>query len=159
LGRRRPRFTGGSYLAETRGVGFGASLGSGFDESQRGGRHGMKWVLIGFVKLWRAVVSPWYGPVCKYYPSCSAYGLEALELHGALKGSALALWRILRCNPWSHGGVDPVPGSSLETQVAQWWHEDKAAAGKNAATDLGANRMTDFRACSPELSAAMAVMG
>lgn len=48
-------------------------------------------------------------PCCKYYPSCSAYALTAIEKHGALKGTALAVWRILRCNPWSLGGVDEVP--------------------------------------------------
>ena len=46
---------------------------------------------------------------CRYYPSCSQYALDALNRHGALGGSALAAWRVLRCNPWSLGGVDPVP--------------------------------------------------
>jgi putative membrane protein insertion efficiency factor len=78
----------------------------------------MKHLLIAFVKLWRKVVSPIYGDVCRYYPSCSAYGLEALQLHGAIKGSYLAVRRILRCNPWSTGGVDPVPGSALEAEIA-----------------------------------------
>jgi putative membrane protein insertion efficiency factor len=55
------------------------------------------------------------GPRCKYYPSCSHYGLEAIQRHGALTGSALASWRVLRCNPWSNGGVDdvPAPGETL----------------------------------------------
>jgi len=87
----------------------------------------MKWLLIGFVKLWRSVVSPWYGPCCKYYPSCSTYALEALQLHGAIKGTGLAIWRLLRCNPWSKGGVDPVPGSQLQAKIQQWWAEDDAA--------------------------------
>lgn len=47
--------------------------------------------------------------VCKYYPTCSSYAIEALEVHGAVKGSLLAIWRILRCNPFSKGGYDPVP--------------------------------------------------
>ena len=110
----------------------------------------MKWLLIGFVKAWRAVVSPLYGPVCKYYPSCSAYGLEALKLHGAVKGSALAVWRILRCNPWSRGGVDPVPGSELAAQVAQWWPADGP---------IGELETKISRAEAPGLSAAVAVMG
>ena len=46
---------------------------------------------------------------CPYYPTCSKYGLEAIKKHGALKGSCLAAWRILRCNPFSKGGYDPVP--------------------------------------------------
>lgn len=73
----------------------------------------MKHLLIAFVKVWRTVVSPLYGDVCKFYPTCSAYGLEALQLHGAVKGSWLIVRRLVRCHPWSTGGVDPVPGSSL----------------------------------------------
>ncbi|MCL1841398.1 MAG: membrane protein insertion efficiency factor YidD [Propionibacteriaceae bacterium] len=78
----------------------------------------MKYILMALIRAWRAVVSPWYGPVCKYYPSCSAYALEAVAVHGAWKGAGLAAWRLLRCNPWSNGGVDPVPGSALEAQIA-----------------------------------------
>ena len=48
-------------------------------------------------------------PTCKYYPSCSQYALTAVRRHGALRGTGLALWRLLRCNPWSLGGVDDVP--------------------------------------------------
>jgi hypothetical protein len=66
-------------------------------------------VLIGFIRAWRLLISPLYGPTCKYYPSCSAYGLEAVRRHGAVRGSALTVWRIMRCNPWSLGGVDDVP--------------------------------------------------
>ena len=73
------------------------------------------------VRLWRAVASPSYAPCCKYYPTCSTYALEALQIHGAIKGSAMAAWRLLRCNPWSRGGVDPVPGSELEAKIAVWW--------------------------------------
>lgn len=115
----------------------------------------MKWLLIGFVKAWRAVISPWYGPVCKYYPSCSAYGLEALQLHGAIKGSRLAIWRLLRCNPWSHGGVDPVPGSPLETQVAGWWTDDSKVANG----DQPGGPSTTSRADAPGSSAAATVIG
>lgn len=61
------------------------------------------------VRAYQFTVSPLLGPRCKYYPSCSHYGYTALERHGLVKGSALAAWRILRCNPWSHGGVDDVP--------------------------------------------------
>lgn len=53
---------------------------------------------------------------CRYYPTCSSYAIEAIRIHGALKGTALALWRILRCNPFSKGGVDPVPGSPLDLE-------------------------------------------
>jgi uncharacterized protein len=65
--------------------------------------------LIGFVRGWQLVVSPWYGQTCRFYPSCSSYGIEALRRHGALRGLGLTAWRLLRCNPWNPGGVDPVP--------------------------------------------------
>ncbi|WP_297083574.1 membrane protein insertion efficiency factor YidD [uncultured Demequina sp.] len=66
-------------------------------------------VLIGLIRAYQLVVSPLLGPRCKYYPSCSSYGLEAVRRHGAARGFILASWRVLRCNPWSHGGVDDVP--------------------------------------------------
>jgi len=66
-------------------------------------------LLLVVLRLYRRFVSPLYGPVCKYHPSCSAYALEAVETHGAARGSALAAWRVLRCNPFSDGGYDPVP--------------------------------------------------
>lgn len=65
--------------------------------------------LIFAIRGYQSVISPLTGPRCKYYPSCSHYGLEAIQRHGALTGSALAAWRVLRCNPWSNGGVDDVP--------------------------------------------------
>ena len=71
----------------------------------------MKYVLIGLLKLYRLVISPLYGNVCRYYPSCSAYALRAVQVHGALKGSWLAVRRLLRCHPWAPGGYDPVPGT------------------------------------------------
>lgn len=71
----------------------------------------MKYVLIGLLKVYRLVISPLYGNVCRYYPSCSAYALRAVEVHGAVKGSYLAGRRLLRCHPWTAGGYDPVPGT------------------------------------------------
>lgn len=66
-------------------------------------------LLMGLIRLYQVTISPLIGPTCKYYPSCSHYGLEAVRRHGALRGTVLAGWRVLRCNPWSHGGVDEVP--------------------------------------------------
>lgn len=57
---------------------------------------------------YRAVISPLYGDVCRYHPSCSAYGLGSVQQHGLVVGSALTAWRIVRCNPWSAGGIDDV---------------------------------------------------
>ena len=69
----------------------------------------LKNVLIFLIKWYRKYLSPLKSTKCPYYPTCSEYGLEAVEKYGAIKGSALAFWRILRCNPFSKGGYDPVP--------------------------------------------------
>ena len=69
----------------------------------------MKKLLIQFVRFYQVSISAKRPPCCKYMPTCSAYAIEALERFGAFKGSALAIWRILRCNPLSRGGYDPVP--------------------------------------------------
>jgi len=71
----------------------------------------MKYLLIGLLKAYRLVISPLYGNVCRYYPSCSAYALRAVEVHGAVRGTWLAGRRLLHCHPWSAGGYDPVPGT------------------------------------------------
>ena len=71
----------------------------------------MKYVLIGLLKVWRLLISPLYGDVCRYYPTCSAYALRAVGVHGAVKGSWLTARRLLRCHPWAAGGYDPVPGT------------------------------------------------
>ena len=69
----------------------------------------MKNIIICLIKFYQKYLSPLKSTKCPYIPSCSQYGLEAVEQYGAIKGSALALWRILRCNPFSKGGYDPVP--------------------------------------------------
>ncbi|WP_406254878.1 membrane protein insertion efficiency factor YidD [Streptomyces chartreusis] len=78
----------------------------------------MKYPLLALIKLYQWTISPLLGPVCKYYPSCSHYGYTAIDRHGAIKGTALTAWRILRCNPWSLGGVDHVPPRKRPR-----WHE------------------------------------
>jgi hypothetical protein len=65
-----------------------------------------RYAAAGLIWIYRWTVSPVLGNRCKYYPSCSQYALDALREYGFLKGSVLAGWRLLRCNPWSHGGVD-----------------------------------------------------
>ncbi|HIU49938.1 MAG TPA: membrane protein insertion efficiency factor YidD [Candidatus Limousia pullorum] len=74
----------------------------------------MKQILLQLIKFYRKNISPRTSPKCKYYPTCSQYGLEAIERFGAFKGSLLTVWRILRCNPFSKGGYDPVPEKKNE---------------------------------------------
>ncbi|MCR4691919.1 MAG: membrane protein insertion efficiency factor YidD [Lachnospiraceae bacterium] len=69
----------------------------------------MKKFMIRGIKLYQTYISPMKTTKCPYFPSCSNYGIEAIEKHGVLKGGILAFWRILRCNPFSKGGYDPVP--------------------------------------------------
>lgn len=63
------------------------------------------------VRLYRLVASPWLGHGCRFQPTCSVYALDALRLHGGLKGGYLALHRLCRCHPWGGSGYDPVPGT------------------------------------------------
>jgi hypothetical protein len=65
--------------------------------------------LVSGVRLYQRFISPLKPPTCRFYPTCSCYALEALERHGAIGGSLLSLWRILRCNPFNPGGIDKVP--------------------------------------------------
>lgn len=70
----------------------------------------MKTILMGLVRFYRRFLSPLKAvPTCRFYPSCSQYAYEALEKHGALRGSYLAVRRVLRCHPFHPGGYDPVP--------------------------------------------------
>ena len=69
----------------------------------------MKKMMVKSIRIYQKYISPMKGTKCPYIPSCSQYGLEAVEKYGALKGGAMAAWRILRCNPFSSGGFDPVP--------------------------------------------------
>ncbi len=72
--------------------------------------------LIGLVRFYRLVISPWLGTNCRYQPTCSSYAIEALQLHGVLKGSWLAAKRIGRCHPWGGSGYDPVPGQEEQNE-------------------------------------------
>ncbi|MGZ8596068.1 MAG: membrane protein insertion efficiency factor YidD [Actinomycetota bacterium] len=66
-------------------------------------------LLIGMIRLYRATLSGWLGGQCRFYPSCSHYAEDAVRTHGATKGAVLATWRVLRCNPFGKGGIDPIP--------------------------------------------------
>ena len=69
----------------------------------------IKNLLIGVVKGYRLLISPWLGSACRFEPTCSAYSLQALQSHGAAIGSYLTLKRLVRCHPWCEGGTDPLP--------------------------------------------------
>jgi putative membrane protein insertion efficiency factor len=73
----------------------------------------MRWLLIGLVRAYQRLISPVLnaisGPRCRFHPTCSAYAVQALERHGAVRGSFLAARRIVRCHPLNEGGLDPVP--------------------------------------------------
>jgi putative membrane protein insertion efficiency factor len=71
-------------------------------------------LLLALIRAYRLVLSPWIGGACRYWPTCSEYAQEAIELHGAVRGSWLMLGRLARCHPYGAGGVDPVP------QTFQW---------------------------------------
>jgi putative membrane protein insertion efficiency factor len=74
-------------------------------------------VLVGLLKAYRFAISPLYGQVCRYHPTCSAFALEAITVHGGIKGSWLALRRIGRCHPWAAGGYDPVPARTVSRRT------------------------------------------
>lgn len=66
-------------------------------------------VATGLIRIYRAAISPWLGPRCRFFPSCSCYAEEAIARHGLLRGLGLGARRILRCHPFAEGGLDPVP--------------------------------------------------
>jgi hypothetical protein len=77
----------------------------------------MRTGLIALIRAYQRILSPLLGPRCKYYPSCSEYAVQAIGRYGILRGAVLAGWRLLRCNPFSHGGYDPV---SEQTLFPRW---------------------------------------
>ena len=73
----------------------------------------MRAVVVAPIRFYRRFVSPALPRTCKYHPTCSEYAVEAVRTYGVLRGLVLAAWRLLRCNPWSHGGVDPVEAQTI----------------------------------------------
>ena len=74
-------------------------------------------LLMSLVKMYRLLLSPWLGGACRFEPTCSAYSLQALEQQGALAGSVLTVYRLVRCQPWCKGGHDPVPVQHLFSRL------------------------------------------
>ena len=77
-------------------------------------------VLIAPIRFYQRFITPYTPATCRYYPTCSAYAVTALRTHGAVIGTGLTIWRLLRCNPWSSGGIDHVPAKG------QLWHRHEA---------------------------------
>jgi putative membrane protein insertion efficiency factor len=74
---------------------------------------GLRWLCVLPIRAYQRLISPLMGQHCKYYPSCSEYAVQAVQRFGILRGLVLAVWRLLRCNPWSSGGYDPVEEQRL----------------------------------------------
>jgi putative membrane protein insertion efficiency factor len=73
----------------------------------------MRRLVLAPIRLYSRFISPALPPRCKYHPSCSSYAVQAIERYGILRGLVLGVWRVLRCNPWSHGGYDPPEAQTL----------------------------------------------
>ena len=84
-------------------------------------------LLIGLLRAYRLLISPLYGQVCRYHPSCSAYALQAVRERGSVVGTWLTLRRLVRCHPWAAGGYDPVPSRT-----------SRVSAGSSTAPQQGA---------------------
>jgi putative membrane protein insertion efficiency factor len=84
----------------------------------------LAWALLQLVRGYQLVLSPLLGPRCRFYPSCSAYAVTALQRHGALRGSWLAIRRLLRCHPWNPGGIDHVPAKGSSAAADASHHSD-----------------------------------
>jgi putative membrane protein insertion efficiency factor len=92
-------------------------------------RGALLWPLLLPVELYRRFVSPLIAPRCRYYPTCSSYAVEALKTYGPIRGSILAAWRVMRCNPFSEGGFDAVEDQKLFAPRAA--HEDCGKSHKH----------------------------
>ena len=87
----------------------------------------MRYLLVGLIRIYQRFISPLLGPRCRFYPSCSSYAVQALTVHGVIKGSGLAAWRLLRCHPWNPGGLDPVPPRRGHAKTSGG-HDDETSA-------------------------------
>ncbi|MGE3927478.1 MAG: membrane protein insertion efficiency factor YidD, partial [Lautropia sp.] len=107
-------------------------------------------LLIGLVRVYRFAISPMFGPRCRYWPSCSEYTLESLMRHGVLRGGWLSVRRLIRCNPWAAGGVDPVPLRAASTNPR--WHAYREVTDPNpVASDPASPISGEPARCQPNV--------
>lgn len=102
------------------------------------------WCLKGLIKAYQWTLSPWVGRGCRYIPTCSNYGLEAIERFGAVKGSYLTLLRLLRCHPLGSSGYDPVP-EHFSWKPVRKLDETSTSAQKNKTCPLCSGRLFKFK--------------
>lgn len=96
----------------------------------------MKRVLIALIQFYRKHISPLSPPSCRFIPTCSQYAITAIERFGAIKGTGLAIWRILRCGPWTPGGFDPVPEKKEKKKKKAAENEAAEKAVENQNSDI-----------------------
>jgi uncharacterized protein len=87
----------------------------------------VRWALLGLIVAYRVTLSGWLGGQCRFSPSCSHYAQDAIRTHGAVRGAYLSTRRLLRCNPFHPGGLDPVPPSSYDTAIQSGQVEGRRA--------------------------------
>ena len=105
--------------------------------------------LIGAVKAYQLLLSPWLGSACRFTPTCSSYALQALAQHGAVAGTALTTWRLLRCHPFCEGGHDPLPQDLGKWLGGRWGARRQAQAPLAQVTQV-----TQVSACRASSAAA-----
>ena len=103
-------------------------------------RRALAWLMIALVRVYQVTLSPLLGPRCRYWPSCSSYTVEAIQVHGPLKGGVMAARRIARCHPGCEGGIDPVPGGPSERLCREDPELDENFRLRESAEDHGERR-------------------
>lgn len=105
------------------------------------------WLLIQPIRFYQRFITPYTPATCRYYPTCSEYAVQSLRTHGAVKGLILTAWRLLRCNPWSQGGIDPTPGRGRWRSARTLTTSESGAA--DAAGDAVAGTVPDAHGGGP----------